>query len=121
MEIRTMWSTDADDLRNSFAPSCRRFAKFFCPPLLSSARGRRAKRMNELGLAGLQIRQLAGGDHRAGGLAGRRAARRLKRNGERGTRREPAGETGRDLEPDRLTGLNESGRARPGLTARNKP
>jgi hypothetical protein len=59
-----------------------------------------------LGFAHLQIRQLAGGDHRAGGQAGRRAAGRFERDGERGIRRDPAGEVGRDLESDRLTRLN---------------
>ena len=69
----------------------------------------------------LHIRQLAGGDHGAGGQAGRRSTGRLQRDGERGIRRDPAGEVGRDIEPDRLTRLNESERAWSCLAGRNQP
>ena len=71
--------------------------------------------------ADLQLRQLAGGDHRARGQAGRRSAGRLKGDSERGIRRDPAGEVGRDIEPDRLTRLNESERAWSCLAGRNQP
>src|SRR5215470_17977320 len=75
-------------------------------------RGPEAGMQGLLGPGRSQTRQLAGGDGRAGGLPGRRAARRLERHRERRVGRNVTDEVGRNVELDPLALLHEAERAR---------